>query len=115
MTKYFATVGERGSYYDLKVDFTQWLEYFTDGVLDELLRVKDLLEKTVESPASGLKEHHRVILEYLREHPSINDMIYANLTDRAKPTRALDFRYLLDQKLIERRGKGRATYYTAKS
>lgn len=115
VTKYFATVGERGSYYDFNVDFTPWLEYFTDGVLDELLRVKELLEKTVESPASRLKDHHRIILEYLREHPSINDTIYATLVDRAKPTRALDFRYLLDQKLIERQGKGRATYYTAKS
>lgn len=115
VTKYFATVGELGSYYDLHVDFTPWLEYFTDGVLDELLRVKDLLEKTVESSVSGLKEHHRVILEYLREHPSINDAMYATLVDRAKPTRALDFRYLLDQKLIERQGKGRATYYTTKS
>ncbi|TAL50654.1 Fic family protein [Patescibacteria group bacterium] len=115
VTKYFATVGERGSYYDFNVDFTPWLEYFTDGVLDELLRVKELLEKTVESPTSGLKDHHRVILEYLREHPSINDTVYATLVARAKPTRALDFRYLLDQKLIERHGKGRATYYTAKS
>lgn len=115
VTKYFATVGERGSYYDLNVDFTPWLEYFTDGVLDELLRVKELLEKTVESPTSGLKDHHRIILEYLREHSSINDMIYATLVARAKPTRALDFRYLLDQKMIERQGKGRATYYTAKS
>jgi Fic family protein len=115
VTKYFAMVGERGSYYDLAVDFTSWLEYFTDGVLDELLRVKDLLEKSVESPASGLKDHHRAILEYLKDHPSINDTIYATLVDRAKPTRALDFRYLLNQKLIERHGKGRATYYTNKS
>lgn len=112
VTKYFATVGEKGSYYDLDIDFTTWLEYFTDGVLDELLRVKELLEKTVESPISGLKRHHRIVLEYLREHPSINDMIYATLVDRAKSTRALDFRYLLDQKLIYRQGRGRATYYT---
>jgi Fic family protein len=114
VTKYFAMVGESGNYYDLNVDFSSWLEYFTDGVLDELLRVKDLLEKTVESPLSGLKKHHHAILEYLREHQSISDSIYATLVDRAKPTRALDFRYLLDQQLIERQGKGRATYYTLK-
>lgn len=114
VTKYFTMVGERGSYYDLNIDFTPWLEYFTDGVLDELLRVKDVLEKSVESPASGMKDHHRVVLEYLKDYPSINDTIYATLVDRAKPTRALDFRYLLDQKLIERHGKGRATYYTVK-
>ena len=115
VTKYFAKVGERGSYYDLTVDFTPWLEYFTDGVLDELIRVKELLEKRMKDPSSGMKDHHRIILAYLREHPSINDMIYATLVDRAKATRALDFRFLLDQKLIERQGRGRATYYTLKT
>lgn len=115
VTKYFAMVGERGSYYDLAVDYTPWLEYFTDGVLDELLRVKDLLEKSIESPTSGIKAHHKKILEFLKEHPSMNDAIYAGLVDRAKATRAQDFRFLLDQQLIERHGKGRATYYTRKS
>ncbi len=110
VTKYFTTVGERGNYYDLNVDFTAWLEYFTDGVLDELVRVSDALEKSAVSP-SGLGAHHRAVLEYLRDHPFINDAVYATLTDRAKSTRAADFRFLLDQKLIERRGKGKATQY----
>ncbi len=30
---------------------------------------------------------------------------------RAKAARALDFRYLIDQGIIERIGNGRATYY----
>ena len=114
VTKYFSTVGERGNFYELDVDFTDWLEYFTDGVLDELLRVKELLEKQAESPVLGLKKHHQIILEYLREHISITDAIYATLVSRAKATRALDLRFLLDQKLIERHGQGKATYYTLK-
>lgn len=114
VTKYFSMVGERRSYYDIDVDFTSWLEYFTEGVLDELIRVSDLLENTVASPSSGLKKHHRIIMEYLGSHPSINDAVYATLVDRAKSTRATDFRYLLDQKLICRHGVGRATYYTLK-
>ncbi|MBI4598610.1 Fic family protein [Candidatus Uhrbacteria bacterium] len=115
VTKYFLTVGERGNFYELDVDFTSWLEYFTDGVFDELLRVKGLLEKSAASPASGLKEHHRAILTYLERHGSITDAIYAHLVDRAKPTRALDLRFLLDQKMIERHGRGRATYYALKN
>lgn len=115
VTKYFAMVGERGNYYDLQINFTPWLEYFTGGILDELLRVQKELEQAVISPGSGLKAHHRIILDYLKEHGSITDAIYATLTSRAKPTRALDFRYLLDQGLIDRHGIGRSTYYRSKS
>jgi Fic family protein len=114
VTKYFATVGEGGNYYDLQVDFTPWLEYFTDGILDELLRVKKELERAIASDVSGLKAHHRVLLKYLQEHDTITDAVYAGLVKRARPTRALDLRFLLDQGLIERHGQGRATYYTRK-
>lgn len=114
VTKYFTMVGERGSYYDLKIDFTAWLEYFTDGIIDELIRVKTELEKSIAAPASGLKPHHHLVLNYLREHGSINDAIYATLVKRAKPTRALDFRYLLNSGLIERHSQGKSTYYRLK-
>ncbi len=114
VTKYFSMVGERGNYYDVDVDFTPWLEYFTDGITDELIRVKTELEKLIEAPASGLKPHHRLILDYVREHGSINDAIYATVVQRAKPTRALDFRYLLDSGLLERHGKGKSIYYRLK-
>ncbi|MBI2411236.1 MAG: Fic family protein [Candidatus Kerfeldbacteria bacterium] len=114
VTKYFSTVGERGNYYDLQVDFTPWLEYFTDGIIDELLRVKNELEKSVQAPASGLKKHHRVILDYLREYGSMNDKIYAELMNRAKSTRSLDWRYLVASGLIERHGQGRSTFYRLK-
>ena len=36
---YFHYVGEQGDYYDLEVDFTPWLEYFAEGILDELFRL----------------------------------------------------------------------------
>lgn len=41
ITKYFDKVGVLGNFYDLKdhIDFAEWLEYFTDGIIDELLRV----------------------------------------------------------------------------
>jgi len=41
VSQYFEMVGVKGNYYDLVnlIDFTQWLEYFTDGIIDELLRV----------------------------------------------------------------------------
>ena len=42
----------------------------------------------------------------------MTDKDYARLVDRAKATRALDFKFLLDAGLIERRGRGPGTYYT---
>ncbi len=111
VTKYFSIVGERGNYYDFAIDFTAWLEYFTDGIVDELLRVQKELEQFSYAPVSGLKPHHQKILTYIREQGAITDALYASLVPRAKATRALDFRYLIDQGIIERIGNGRATYY----
>lgn len=113
VTKYFQTVGEFGNYYDLmdKITFTNWLEYFTEGIIDELLRVQKLLPVISISPETKLEDYHLKILDYMKEKGSITNREYAKLIDRAKPTRALDLQKLIDLGLIERKGKGRATYY----
>lgn len=113
ITKYFQTVGEFGNYYELveRVDFTPWLEYFTEGIIDELLRVQKLLPEITASPQTQLQSYHHIILEFIREKGFITDSDYAKLTERAKATRALDFQKLIEIGLIERKGKGRATYY----
>ena len=116
VTKYFQTVGEFGNYYELveKIDFTNWLEYFTEGIIDELLRVQKLLPEIALSPESELQPYHLKILEFIQKKGFISDSDYVNLTGRAKATRALDFQKLTELGLIERRGKGRATYYVLK-
>lgn len=114
VTRYFEKVGEFGNYYDLVsygIDFIPWLEYFTEGIIDELLRIQKLLPKVAISPETQLKQYHLKILEYIREKGFITDKDYFQLTDRAKATRALDFQKLIDLGLIERKGKARATYY----
>jgi len=116
VTKYFQTVGEFGNYYDLKnkIDFTDWLEYFTEGIIDELLRVEKLLPKEAITPVTELKPYHQAVISYIRDKGFIKDKDYAKLTERAKATRALDFQKLIDMEIIERQGKGRATYYILK-
>lgn len=116
VTRYFQTVGEVGNYYDLidTIDFTPWLEYFTEGIIDELLRVQKLLPELALSPETELQPYHLKILEFIREKGFITDKDYVKLTDRAKATRAIDFQKLINLSLIERKGKGRATYYTLK-
>jgi len=114
VTKYFSLVGEQGSYYDLEsdIDFTAWLEYFTEGILDEILRVKEILENKELTPEYTILRDHDRMLEYIRMNGFITDRKYAGLTDRAKATRVIDFNKLIDLGLIERKGKGRSTYYT---
>ncbi len=113
VTRYFQTVGEFGNYYELvdKTDFTPFLEYIASGIIDELLRVQKLLPEVAASPKTKLQPYHLKILEFIREKKFISDRDYAKLTNRARATRALDFQKLIKLGLIERKGKGRATYY----
>ncbi len=116
VSKYFQKVGVLGNYYDVKdsVDFTEWLEYFTDGIIDELLRVSKELNKLSINPETQLAIHHKKLIKYIEEHGYINDKLYSNITDRAKATRSLDFKKLLDLGIIEKLGKGKLTYYKLK-
>lgn len=116
VAKYFKEVGVLGNYYEFKdkIDFTAWLEYFTDGIIDELLRVKKELEKETISPDKTLKEYHQIIIDYIKEKGFITDKDYSHLTKRARPTRNLDFKKLIDLELIVKIGQGKATYYKLK-
>ncbi|MEI6887039.1 MAG: Fic family protein, partial [bacterium] len=64
VTKYFEKVGVLGNYYDIfkGLDFTAWLEYFVEGIIDELIRVKSMLPEYQER----LEPHHKVIIEYIK-------------------------------------------------
>ena len=116
VTKYFQTVGEYGDYYELveSIDFTNWLEYFTEGLIDELLRVKKILPESGNTPNTRLENHHLKIMEFIKKNGFIKDSDYSKLTPRAKATRVLDFQKLLDLGLIQRQGKARSTYYILK-
>jgi hypothetical protein len=116
VTRYFETVGVRGNYYDLakKINFTPWLEYFTGGILDELLRVEKLLPRPSVTPQTEIKPHHKKIIDFITRKGFITDRDYAGLVERAKPTRRLDFNKLIELGLIVRQGKGKNTYYTLK-
>lgn len=114
VTKYFQNVGEYGDYYELEtnIDFTNWLEYFTGGLIDEILRVQKILPEIGNSPQTHLEEHHLQILKIIKQNGYVKDSDYSKVTSRAKATRALDFQKLLDFGLIKRQGKGKSTYYT---
>jgi Fic family protein len=108
--KYFQTVGVRGDYYECapSIDFTIWLEYFADGILDELRRVRGTIP--AEAPVR-LEEHHRRLLTYIGEQGSIGQREYGEISNRSLAARKQDFRKLLGLGLIERKGGGRGVYY----
>ena len=117
VTNYFSKVGVRGNYYDLKIDMTEWLEYFAEGILDELFRVQKTLQREVSSertPETVLSSDQQKILVFISKNGFIKDSDYAKLTKRAKATRTLDFNKLIQLKLIQRFGKGKSTYYKKK-
>lgn len=112
ITRYFKAVGLEGDYYDLadNIDFSEWLEYFADGVLDELQRVRKTLPAQSE-PKPRLEPHHQQILDYIREHGSITQREYGGISSRSLASRKLDFDKLIKLNLIEVKGTGRGTYY----
>lgn len=112
VTKYFTSVGVYGDYYDIApaVDFTDWLIYFTDGIIDELLRIQKLLQNSVVSGKAS--EHEEIVVNYVKKHGSISEREYGKLTGRARSTRILDFKRLTDKGILIRHGRGKATYYT---
>lgn len=115
ITRYFKAVGLEGDYYELKnsIDFTHWLEYFADGILDELRRIRKTLPETMPPPPR-LEPHHKQILDYINEYGSITQREYGSISNRSLAARKLDFEKLLDLELIESKGTGRGTYYTKK-
>ncbi|OGV96775.1 hypothetical protein A2W24_01790 [Microgenomates group bacterium RBG_16_45_19] len=116
VSKYFSLVGEQGNYYDLvdKIDFTPWLEYFVDGIIDELLRVTALMPSLARSPKTELLPDQKRLLNIIAQKGFAADSDYAKITQRAKATRALDFQKLIELGLITRKAKGKNTYYVLK-
>ena len=109
VTRYFQMVGEQGDYYDLKdgAEFSDWLEYFTEGILDELKRV----QKTLPAGQPRLDPHHRLVLDYIAERGSITQKEFGQISGRSLASRKNDFARLLELGLIRQVGGGRSVHY----
>jgi Fic family protein len=116
ISRYFEKVGVKGDFYDLKekVNYTHWLEYFSEGILDELIRVSHQIENAEISPANMMTENYQKILDYIKVNGFIRDSDYAKITSRAKATRTNDFNKLIKLNKIEKHGKGPSVYYKFK-
>ena len=112
ISKYFSSVGVRGDYYEIvqSLDFTSWLIYFSDGIIDELLRVQKLL-KNFTTPEKFM-EYEKDVISYINKYGSICEAEYSTITNRARSTRIFDFKRLVQKRILKRHNKGKATYYT---
>ena len=109
VSRYFQMVGEQGDFYDLddNLDFTPWLEYFAEGILDELLRVQQQLERR----PIRLELHHQQIIDYLIQHSTIAQRELGKISTRSLPARKKDLAFLVERGLIRPEGNGRSRYY----
>jgi len=112
VTKYFQMVGENDDYYEGKdkFDFTLWLEYFAEGILDELKRVEKSLPAIQNTPR--LKPHEKLILDYIDQNGQITQKEYEALTDRSRTMRIRDLKQLAASGIIKKRGGGRSVFYS---
>ncbi|MBN1374192.1 Fic family protein [Candidatus Dojkabacteria bacterium] len=109
LSEYFGYIGVLGDYYDLKdqIDYTEWIDFFTEGIIDELTRVKTL----ISTGFNRLGSHLRKLLDYISEYGSISSSEYAKLSRRKRSTRINDFKKLVALGLIKRIGEKKGAYY----
>ena len=101
-------------------DPTSWIEYCLRAHLRQARRRLEMLERAaarwqrLERLVEERSWDDRLVIALeLAFHGSVDRAGYATEADIALPTASNDLRRLLDAGLIERRGKGRATAYSA--
>lgn len=100
-----------------KGDITKWLEYFTDGFLYSMNRVKDFIVKMGLSPK--IEEGERIeltqkqikILERIKEKGKVSNKDLRDMFGITRQAMLKEISKLIDAKLVELIGKGRSAYY----
>lgn len=100
-----------------KGDITKWLEYFTDGVLYSIDKVKDFIKKIGLSPK--IEDEERIeltqkqikILERIQEKGKVSNKELRDMFGITRQAMLKEISKLIDAKLIVLVGKGRNAYY----
>lgn len=99
------------------VDLTNWLEYFTDGFVEEARRVKENLQamgfakKLEQNEQIFLDKDQVKIMDFAATTGRITSSDVVDILHMPKRTAQAKLKDLTDQKLLAKRGKGPATYY----
>lgn len=100
-----------------KGDLTQWLEYFTSGVLHSINRVRQtvekfgILSKIKDAEQIELTQKQIGILEQIKEKGKITNKELRSMLGVSRQAVLKEIDKLVNAKLIELIGKGRNAYY----
>ncbi len=101
------------------LDITQWLEYFTDGVLLSITKVKEAILKISlekhrkESKGQiALTERQMRIIEHIQTNRKITTGETANMFNITRQAALKELSKLLKLEIIKLEGQGRGSYYT---
>src|SRR3989344_2226475 len=103
-------------------DLTVWLEYFCEGLAQELKRVKEKVQKlSLDSRLKGrtgqivLSERQVKLVEYIESYGSINNRVWRSiLPDYSDDTILRDLKDLQKKKLIKKKGSTKGAVYVLK-
>jgi len=118
---------DRSSYYNAlktvqkaKEDITEWLEYFTDGILFSVNRVKDaimkfgLLSEVKEGEQIELTPKQVKILHRIKDKGKITNKELQEMLKVSRQAVLKEISKLIDADIIELTGRGRNAYYKLK-
>lgn len=103
------------------LDLTKWLEYFTDGVLLSISKVKEkVLQLSLEKHKKdsevqiALSEKQTKIIEHLISNGRITSSDIQNIFKISRQSAHKEIKKLIELKIVDQKGIGKATYYTIK-
>lgn len=119
---YYNAEGEvQGHHYKKDVDFTSWLEYFSNGFLIEARTAMEQIKSigfgkvSKKSEQVFLDRDEIQIMDFLTTTGRITSEDVIDILGIAKRTAQLKLKKLVDNGLVERNGSTTAIYYTLKS
>jgi len=100
-------------------DLTQWLEYFLEGFLIAVDKIKDQIllfsPGKTERKRVKLSEKQMKLIEYIHLNGQINNFEVQGLLKISRQGAYKYLRSLMDLDLVEKKGGSRSTYYVLKS
>lgn len=102
-----------------KGDITKWLEYFTDGVLDSINKVKDTItrlgfvSKTKGADQIELTPRQVKILEKIKGNGKITNRDLRSMFNISRQAILKEISKLVEVGIVKLVGKGRGAYYVA--
>lgn len=117
--------GDRNAYYTAlknvdknKLDTTHWLEYFTEGVLISLTRVKEkILSFSIKKsgPQIALTEKQMKIMEKIVTNGKTTSGEIQEMFKISRQAIHKELKRMIEFGIIEPKGKGKSIYYIAKT